>query len=215
MATKLDSSLFKFLRDLRRNNERAWFLENRERYERDVRAPLLALIGDFAPRLAKISRHMLADPRPVGGSLFRIHRDIRFAKDKSPYKTHAALHFRHVDASKDVHGPGYYVHLEPGCASTFVAGGMWQPDAAALGGIRDAMVAAPARWKKAVAGLELGGAQLTRPPRGYDAEHPLVDDLRRTDFIVSADIGEPRALGPGFLDDIERACRAAAPLMAF
>ena len=205
--------LFKFLRQLRNHNDREWFAENRERYERDVRAPLLALIGDFGPRLRKISRAMVADPRPMGGSLFRIHRDTRFAKDKSPYKTHAACHFRHEQTSNDVHGPGFYLHLEPG--TVFVAGGMWRPDAASLAKIRDAMVASPARWRKAIAGLTLGGEQLKRAPRGYDPEHPLVDDLRRTDFITSVTLSEKRACAPGFIDDVDGGCRKAAPLMGF
>jgi uncharacterized protein (TIGR02453 family) len=205
--------LFRFLRELRQHNDREWFAANRERYERDVRAPLLAFITDFGPRLRKISRHVLADPRPVGGSLFRIHRDTRFAKDKSPYKTHAACHFRHEDTSDDVHGPGFYLHLEPG--QVFVAGGVWQPETASLAKIRDAIVAAPARWRKAVTGLELGGGALKRAPRGYDPEHRLVDDLRRTDFIVSFELSEKRACAPGFLGDVEGACRKAAPLMGF
>lgn len=205
--------LFQFLRDLRRNNDREWFAENRERYERDLRGPLLRLINDFGPRLRKISRAMVADPRPIGGSLFRIHRDTRFAKDKSPYKTHAACHFRHEDTSKDVHGPGFYLHLEPG--SVFVAGGMWRPEADSLARIRDGIVASPPRWRKAIAGLELGGAELKRPPRGYDQEHPLVRDLRRTDFITSVTLSEKHACAPAFLDDVDAACRKMAPLMAF
>jgi uncharacterized protein (TIGR02453 family) len=212
-APHLGPSLFKFLRDLKRHNDREWFDANRERYENDVRAPLLAFISDFGPRLAKISKHMVADPRPIGGSLFRIHRDIRFSKDKSPYKTHAACHFRHEETSKDVHGPGFYLHLEPG--NVFVAGGMWRPDAVSLGKIRTAMVASPPRWKKATFGIELGGESLKRPPRGFDPDHPLTDDLRRTDFITSIDIGEKRAISASFFGDVERACRATAPLMAF
>jgi uncharacterized protein (TIGR02453 family) len=209
----LSPRLFAFLRDLRKHNDRDWFAAHRERYEEDVRGPLLGFISDFAPRLAKISKHMVADPRPVGGSLFRIHRDTRFAKDKSPYKTHAACHFRHAATTKDVHGPGYYLHLEPG--SVFVAGGMWMPAPEALAAIRDAIVASPARWKKAIAGLELGGDQLKRVPRGYDADHPLVDDLRRQSFITSIALDEKKAVSPRFLDDVARACKTTAPLLGF
>ena len=209
----LSPRLFKFLRDLKRNNDRDWFDENRERYERDVRAPIVAFISDLGPRLTKISRHVVADPRPVGGSLFRIHRDTRFSKDKSPYKTHAACHFRHEETTKDVHGPGFYLHLEPG--SVFVAGGLWRPEPEALAKIREALVAGPAKWRKAIAGLELGGEMLKRPPRGFDADHPLVDDLRRTDFITSVELDEKRACSAGFIGDVERACKTTAPLMAF
>ena len=93
---------FRFLRDLERNNNREWFADNRERYENDLKRPLLLFIADFGSRLEKISGHMVADPRPTGGSLFRIHRDIRFSKDKTPYKTNAGVHFRH-EAAKDAH----------------------------------------------------------------------------------------------------------------
>src|SRR5262245_16529190 len=113
MPAYFKPALFKFLKDLAKNNNRPWFEENKARFERDVRDPLLSFIGDFASPLAKISKHYLADPRPSGGSMFRIYRDTRFAKDKSPYKTHVAAHFRH-SAGKDVHAPGFYVHLEPG-----------------------------------------------------------------------------------------------------
>jgi uncharacterized protein (TIGR02453 family) len=209
----LTPKLFAFLRELAKHNDREWFAANRERYEEHVRAPLCGLVSELGPRLARISRHIVADPRPVGGSLFRIHRDVRFAKDKSPYKTHAALHLRHDATSGDVHGPGFYVHLEP--AKVFVAGGMWQPAPDALADIREAIVAGPARWKKAARGLELGGAQLKRTPRGFPCEHPLDADLRRTDFIVSVELDERRACAPRFADDIAAACRRTAPLMAF
>ena len=105
--------LFDFLRELRENNDRDWFQANKERYEHDVKEPLLGFISDFGPRIAKISPHIRADPRPTGGSLFRIYRDVRFSKNKAPYKVHAAAQFRHK-RGKDVHAPGYYLHLEPG-----------------------------------------------------------------------------------------------------
>ena len=97
--------LFKFLRDLKRNNERPWFQANKERYIADVQQPLLRFIADFATPLRKIAPAFDADPRPSGGSMFRIYRDTRFAKDKSPYKTHVAAHFRHKQTSSDVHAP--------------------------------------------------------------------------------------------------------------
>src|SRR5918999_5746112 len=104
-------ALFAFLRELRRNNDREWFNANKRRYQEDVQEPALAFIADFAPRLERISPHFVADPRPVGGSLFRIYRDTRFGKDKTPYKTHAGIQFRHEDG-KDAHCPGFYVHID-------------------------------------------------------------------------------------------------------
>ena len=135
---RFEPSLFKYLRDLKNNNERPWFKANKARYEEELRGPMLRFIEDFAPHLEKISVHFLADARPVGGSLFRIYRDTRFAKDKTPYKTHAGAHFRHVRA-KDVHAPGFYLHMEPG--NVFMGAGIWHPDNPTLGKIREAIVA--------------------------------------------------------------------------
>src|SRR5215831_13572407 len=98
--------LFSFLTDLRANNSREWFAANKQRYEEQLLEPALAFINAFAPRLERISPHFRADARPIGGSLFRIHRDTRFSKDKSPYKTHTGIQFRH-EVGKDVHAPGY------------------------------------------------------------------------------------------------------------
>src|ERR1044071_1022002 len=88
-------AVFRFLGELHAHNERDWFNANKQRYERDVRDPILRFIADIGPRLQKISPHLVADPRPSGGSLFRIYRDTRFSKDKSPYKTHLGAHFFH------------------------------------------------------------------------------------------------------------------------
>ena len=104
--------LFSFLADLRTNNNRDWFAANKDRYEEQLLEPALAFIDAFAPRLEKISPHFRADARPSGGSLFRIYRDTRFSKDKSPYKTNVGIHFRH-ERAKNAHAPGYYLHIGP------------------------------------------------------------------------------------------------------
>ena len=88
-------ALFEFLADLAENNRREWFQANKDRYETHVKDALLDFVSDFGERLTGISPHMVADPRPSGGSMFRIYRDVRFSKDKSPYKTNAGVHFRH------------------------------------------------------------------------------------------------------------------------
>ena len=121
-----DRATLAFLSELKQHNDRAWFAANKHRYEQDLKEPFLDFISDAGPRLRAISKNVVADPRPVGGSLFRIYRDTRFAKDKSPYKTHAGAHF--PVGGKGVHGPGYYLHVEPG--RCFIAGGMWMPDPA-------------------------------------------------------------------------------------
>jgi uncharacterized protein (TIGR02453 family) len=210
--------LFEFLEELEQNNRREWFEENRARYERDVREPMLTFIADFAPRLKKISSKFVADPRPQGGSMFRIYRDVRFSPDKRPYKTHAAARFSHVMA-RDVHAPGYYLHLEPG--NVFLGAGIWHPEPSTLSKIRDLIVQNPRQWKKSAndPGLrklwELKGAMLSRPPKGYDPTHPLMHDLKRKDFIAIASISEADALSPSFIDRFAEVCGAASPLMRF
>lgn len=216
-AGHVKQELFDFLRELKGHNDRAWFEAHRSAYEEEVREPLRAFIRDFDPLLEEISPHMVADDRKSGGSLFRIHRDTRFSKDRSPYKTWAAVQFRH-EAGKDVHAPGFYLHLEPG--SVFMGAGCWHPDRDALERIRDAIVEEPDAWFAArdavlAAGFQLAGDSLKRHPRGYPPEHPAVDDLKRKDFIAVRNLSEKAVLDPGFISTYARACGDAAPLMRF
>lgn len=209
---------FSFLRDLARNNDREWFTANRPRYEQDVVEPARRFIVDFAAPLAEISPRFRADPRPVGGSMFRIHRDTRFSKDKRPYKTHIGIRFPH-ETGRNVHTPGFYLHLEPdGC---FVGVGIWHPDPATTKKIRDAIVKSPASWRKAV-GAEafsgrytLEGEALKRPPAGYAADHALIDDLKRKDFIGVCRLDEQLVTRADFLDNVASLCRDGAPLVRF
>jgi len=216
---QFEPSLIKYLRDLKKNNERPWFKAHKARYEDELRGPMLHFIEEFAPHLEKISEHFMADARPVGGSLFRIYRDTRFAKDKTPYKTHAGAHFRH-ERAKNAHAPGFYLHMEPG--NVFMGAGIWHPDGPTLGKIREAMVADPKRWKRLstakalkTAGIELVGDSLKRPPRGFDAEHPLIEDLKRKDFILAAYTDEADALAPDFIKRFAKFCTRAAPVAEF
>jgi uncharacterized protein (TIGR02453 family) len=210
------SDLFGFLRELTLNNRREWFQAHRERYEESVRAPAQRFIVDFGSWLGQVSPHFLADPRPVGGSLFRIYRDTRFSKDKTPYKTHAGIHFRHR-AKETVHAPGFYLHLEPG--QVFLAAGIWHPDGPTLARIRNSIVTKPVAWKKARddrrfrSRFEIGGDTLARPPRGYDPDHPFVEDLKRKDFVASAMLKERDVLRPDFINEVAAGCRDAAPFV--
>jgi uncharacterized protein (TIGR02453 family) len=208
--------LFRFLSDLQKNNRREWFQENKARYEELIRGPAQRFIVDFGHHLRKISPHFVADPRPVGGSLFRIYRDTRFSKDKSPYKTHTGIHFSHEDC-KGAHAPSYYLHLEP--RSIFVGVGVWHPDSSTLKRIRDAIVADPKRWKRARddkrfrALFQISGDSLRRPPRGYDAEHPFVEDLKRKDFVAIAPMTRKDVTAVDFLNRFATTCRAATPFV--
>jgi uncharacterized protein (TIGR02453 family) len=203
----------RFLAELKRNNRREWFMVNCERYESALREPFLRFISDFGPRLSKISRFFLADPRPSGGSLFRIYRDTRFSKDKSPYKTHAAAHFRHRAEGKDVHAPGFYLHLEPrGC---FAAAGLWRPDGPAVAKVRKAIVESPAAWRKVRKTLTIEGESLVRPPKGFEPTHPFLEDLKRKDFVTSVRFSDRQITSPRFLSDFTAACKKMSPLVKF
>jgi uncharacterized protein (TIGR02453 family) len=211
-------SLFHFLRSLRKNNDREWFLANKDAYESDVKEPALAFVASFAAPLRKISKHLVADPRPVGGSMFRIHRDVRFAKDKRPYKTHVGIHFRHESAG-DAHAPGLYLHLEPG--DVFAGVGIWRPDGATLAEVREAIAASPTAWRGAVgargfrSSFEFSGESLARVPRGFDPEHPLAADLRRKSYMAITGFRERDACDPDFPDRLVRIWRASLPFLRF
>ena len=158
MDGEFDPEFFEFHRDLAANNDRVWFADNKARYESEVLEPALAFIEDFSYRLKEISPNFVADPRRTGGSLFRIYRDTRFAKDKTPFKTHTGMQFRHV-AGKDVHAPGFYLHLDPD--ESFAGGGLWRPDPSTANRVREKIAADPE-------GLAPGdpGAALRRAARG-------------------------------------------------
>lgn len=211
-STYFTPETFAFLKQLKRNNDRDWFAKNKSRYEEHVVAPALAFIRDFAPHLEKISPHFLADARPTRGSLFRIYRDIRFSHDKRPFKTHAGMHFAHAKG-KDAHAPGFYLHLEPG--QCFAGGGLWHPDNPALTKLRTAIVRESEQWAKATKKLTLEGEKLSRPPRGFDPNHPFVEDLKRKDFVVSTRLTDEQVCSGTFLRDYVAVCRKATPLIEF
>ena len=204
---------FAFLSELAANNDREWFRANKSRYEGDVKEPALRFISDFARPLKRISPHFRADPRANGGSLFRIYRDTRFSKDKSPYKTHTGIHFRH-EAYRDAHAPGFYLHIQPG--NCFMGGGIWRPGGPTLRRIREAIDEDGESWKAASRDrrfretFELAGDSLIRAPKGFSVDHPLIEDLRRKDFIGVASLEEDSLTSAGFFDTFTRLCRAAA-----
>jgi uncharacterized protein (TIGR02453 family) len=218
LTTHFTPGTYAFLRDLAANNDREWFRANRDRYLDKVQEPALQFITDFAPRLERISSHFTADARVSGGSLYRIQRDTRFSKGQPPYKSNTGVHFRHV-AAKDAHAPGYYLHIEP--ATTFLGVGLWRPATAVAYRIREAIAADPQAWKKAAHGrtfssvFALGGDSLVNPPKGFDPEHPLLTDLKRKDFIASAQLNQRVVTADDFIDEFTRVCRAASPFMRF
>lgn len=209
-------ALFQFLKKLAANNNRPWFQENKALYEDTVRHPAQQFVSDFGPYLHKISRHFNADPRPNGGSIFRIYRDTRFSKDKSPYKTYTGIQFRHTKA-RDAHCPGFYLHLQPG--EVFVGVGIWHPDGSTLARIRQRINSDPGTWKRMRDGkkfrqnFEIGGDTLKRPPKGYAADHPMIEDLKRKDFIAVTRLSQKKVTSAGFLEEFNGLCRSGAPFV--
>ena len=211
--------LFTFLFDLDVHNSTSWMDEHRDRYEAHVKQPLYDLCDALAePLHARVSPHLVSIGRIQGGSVFQIHRDTRFSDDKTPYKRNAGAQFRHELGSRDVHAPGMYLHLEPG--NCFVGGGMYRPATTALTPIRQRMVDRPDEWREVrdtvlAAGFELGGDRLKTSPRGFDGDHPLIEDLRRTSIVVSRPFTEDDATADDFVDRFVGWCEEASPVMRF
>jgi len=159
------------------------------------------------------AKYLTAD----GRSLFRIYRDTRFSKDKTPYKTHVGLYFRHTRAA-EADTPGLYLHLEP--RQVFLGAGIWHPGTPAVKRIRDGLAARPEAWRAAVAAVEpewrLGeGDPLKRPPAGFRADHPLIDDLKRRSFTIVSPLTQREVTARGFLDTCEARAAHARPFMQF
>ena len=213
------NDFFAFFTDLARNNDREWFAANKDRYRSTVVEPICAFIEAMGPRLANISPHYVADPRPNGGSMFRIYRDVRFSKDKRPYKENAACQFRH-EAGKDAHAPGFYVHMAPD--GVVYGGGTWKPPKPELERIRHAIADDAAGWRRVVGDKALvdcfgavKGDGLKRPPRGFDPDHPFIEDIKRQSFFAMRHTDAEEAMHPDFADRVEHAFRSASPLMRF
>ena len=211
-------ALFTYLNDLAENNDRQWFADHKDRYEEYVKDAGRQFIRDFEPYLHEISPHFVADDRTVGGSLFRIYRDTRFSKDKTPYKTHLGIQFRH-EAARDVHAPGFYLHLDP--TGNFAGVGIWRPDGRSALAIREAIVARPKDWVESLSDPDfastytLEGESLKRSPRGFPPDHELLEDLKRKDFIVTGKLSGKSATAPDFLDQYAKMSRNAAGYMKF
>lgn len=215
----LPEDFFAFFNELHFNNEKPWFEANKDRYKSSVVEPLSALITAIGARMPKLSKHIVCDPRPNGGSMFRIYRDTRFSKDKSPYKTNAGVHFRHA-LGKDAQAPGFYMHFAP--KEVFFGGGLWMPEPDNLSQIRRAIAHKPKDWDKIKAALDattlfdgVEGDALARPPKGFEPDHPHIEDIKRKSFFVMHKASEKTAQSPKLIDEAMTAFTAAKPLMAF
>jgi len=214
MTTYFSPQFFKFLKDLKKNNDRAWFARNKIKYEKQLLEPSLRFVKDVAPRLRTISPYLVADPKPFHGSLFRIYRDIRFSKDKSPYKTNVAMQFWHKKGGKKIHAAGLYLHLSPG--QSFAGAGIWHPDPATLNKVRKAIVERPESWRRVrSSGLNIEGDSLKRPPAGFDPTHEFVKDLMLKDFTAGVRFRNSQVTGPRFLEEFVGAGKKLDPLNRF
>ncbi len=212
MPAHFTPELFRFLTRLKRNNNRDWFQAHKNDYESLAQQPALRFISDFAVPLHKITPHLIADPRTTRGSLFRIYRDTRFSHDKKPYKTHIAMRFSH--RGKDVHSPGFYLHLEPG--GCFAASGLWHPEPHTLLKVRNAIVERGDEWRRVRKLLNWDDAsKLSRPPRGFPCDHEFVQDLKLRDLGTSIDLTDAQVCSPTFMAAFAKACRKMSPLAVF
>lgn len=214
-----DKSFLKFFKTLAKNNNRHWFNEHKAEYRQVVVEPLVEFITEIAPRLNRVSKHFIADPKPSGGSMFRIYRDVRFSKDKSPYKLHAACQFRHK-VGKDAHAPGFYVHISPD--EVIFGGGIWMPPNPVLNKIRDTLVENPQEWQRIKTNKSImklcggiGGDGLKRPPRGFDANHRHIEDLKRKSFFAMRHEKPELIYSKNFIDEVEATFKASKPLMKY
>jgi|SRR5690348_4375201 uncharacterized protein (TIGR02453 family) len=210
-----------FFRQLARNNEKAWFEAHRADYENEVRAPMRELIEELDVRFAKFAPEIGGDPKR---SMFRINRDIRFSKDKSPYKTHAAAWFHHRNAARsvgseaDAGSAGYYFHLEPGGRSMLGAG-LWMPPRPQLNKLREAIAENPKGFDRMVRSLpsRFDGlddeAALRRMPRGYAEDHPAAKWLKYQSFTTGHTLTDAQVTSKSLADLLAREFAAVLPLV--
>lgn len=212
----LRSSTLKFLKDLTKNNNKSWFDKNRDQYDAAKEdfllmvAQLIKGIAAFDPSIANLE---------AKNCIFRINRDVRFSKNKDPYKNHMAAYFN-KDGKKGL-GAGYYLHIEPG--KSFAAGGIWMPEPAVLAGIRQEIDYSFADWKKIVEGKSfkkifvdgLQGEALTRPPKNYDDRNPAIKYIKMKSFIVTRPFTDTGVQDKNFTRDVAKTCQAMKPLVDF
>ena len=219
MTTYFSAASFKFLRGIARHNDRAWFQAHKADYDAHVRAPFQQLLTDLQPDVMAVSEHFRADPRPVGGSLFRIQRDTRFANDKTPYKTWQGARLTHA-RHRQVEAPLFYLHLQPG--KCFVGAGLWHSPTPVQRQVRQFIVDNPSGWKAAAHGTAFGkrfalddSEMLVRTPKGYPDDFPFLDDLRRRNFVAERPLDDATMLGPRLRQTLAADLAALGPFVDY
>ncbi|MHC9085205.1 DUF2461 domain-containing protein [Luteimonas sp. RIT-PG2_3] len=219
MSTYFTDKSLKFLRALARNNDKVWFNTHRKEYEAHIRDPFQRLITDLQPDLAAVSPHFRSDPRGVGGSLFRIHRDARFSNDKSPYKTWQGARLFH-ERRREVAAPSFYVHLQPG--GSFIGAGLWHPEPDTQRRIRQFIVDNPGSWKQAAHAPALRrrfdfeeSEKLVRPPRGFPADFEFIDDLKHRNWVFWRTLDDAAMTGPRLRQTVAKDLVALGPFVDY
>ena len=206
-----------FLRSLKRNNTRTWFEKRKADYEQLVKLPMQSLISDLKTPFRAFAPEFDLNPKR---SIFRIYRDVRFSKDKRPYKTNVAAHFVLRGKPKGVSGSGYYLHIEPG--EVYAGAGIYMPAGDQLKKIRRAIadrsdefleIVTDRSFAKMFGGLE--GETLVRVPAGYGQDHPMAKYLKHKHFFVGRSWPEDQCLKARFVDDVASTFEKATPLVKF
>lgn len=213
----LQPSILQFLKQLQKNNNRPWFESNRAAYE-NARAGFFSLVEQVIKGISKFDAPI--GQLAVKDTVFRINRDVRFSKDKRPYKNHFSAYFN-KDGKKG-QGAGYYIHIEPG--ESFAAGGIWMPEPAVLSGIRQEIDYNLEEWKRLLAQKDfkkmfVNGVSseevLVRPPKGYDEENPAIQYLKMKSYTVSRSFADKDVLSNNFAKGAAATFKTMKPLIDF
>ena len=214
----LQPATIKFLKDLKKNNNKPWFDANRKLYEA-AKADFEAFVSQVLQKLAT-SDESLAHLKSKDCT-FRINRDVRFAKDKSPYKNHMAMYIS--KDGKNTRDAGYYLHCEPGAA--FIAGGVWMPPSPELKKIRQEIDYNLDEFEKIIHNKKIkdvfngfdtaGDAKLSRPPKGYDDENPAIEYLKLKSFIISKKLDDETLTSKTLVKQVTDDIAALRPFIAF
>ncbi|MEO5628928.1 MAG: DUF2461 domain-containing protein [Thermomonas sp.] len=219
MSNYFSDKTFKYLRGLARHNDREWFASHKPEYEANLRQPFLRLLTDLQPVLSSVSTHFRSDPKGVGGSLFRIHRDTRFSNDKTPYKAWQGARLFH-ERARQVAAPSFYVHVKPG--ESFVGGGLWHPETATQRKVRQFIADNPTGWGRAAHDAAFrthytleSSDMLVRVPAGFPADFQFADDLRHRNFVVTRKLDDADMTSPDLLRILATDLAAIAPFMDY
>ena len=210
---KISKTTLQFLKDLKLNNNRPWFNDNKDRYT----AAHEEMIAFAEALIDEMSHHDNLVPMTGKKSLMRIYRDVRFSKDKSPYKNHFGGGLKR--ATKWLRG-GYYYHIEPG--ATFLGGGFWAPNSDDLKRIRTEIAADDKPLRKILAAPDfiktfgnLKGDTVKTAPKGFDKAHPAIDLIRHKQFLVSRNFTDKEVLSEDFLSKVVDTFRNMKPFFNY